>query len=448
MRSSSLLQEYIKRILSEKKSDDLKVKFPNLSNEIDELENTVHPKYLEWCVKQLTQDFSINDLIPTIKFYDKNSSKFQSKDINSYKTLKDLENELKEIGSKSKTELRKEVKSEGAEKLFEDDQYVLLYIKNKDASVTYGAGTKWCITMRDAKYFEQYSNENVVFYFLINKNLDQKNSLSKLAFAIQRDKENKILKTEIFDAEDKKIKIPKGLEKFLEISKLDAPKRPMGLMSKLKFGFASEEEVLSLMNDKDYGIRCQVARRINIEHLPKMMNDENLAVRHEVAKRIGVEHLPKMMNDESYSIRCEVTKRIGSEGGAFAREHLPKMMNDKDYYIRSEVARRIGNVGGTFAIEHLPKMMNDKDLNVRQEVAKRIDPKYLPMMMNDEDNWVRQEVAERIGVEHLPKMMNDEDPLVCVEVAKRIAVEHLPKMMNDKNFIVRSEVAKRMKELK
>jgi hypothetical protein len=341
MRSSSLLQEYIKRILSEKKSDDLKIKFPNLSSEIDELEKSVHPKYLVWCVKQLTQDFSINDLIPTIKFYDKNSSKFQSKDINTYKTLKDLEDELKEIGSKSKTELRKETKSEGAEKLFEDDQCVLLYIKNKDASVTYGAGTKWCITMRDANYFEEYSNNNVVFYFLINKNLDQKNSLSKLAFAIQRDKENKILKTEIFDAKDEQITIPKGLEKFLKISEQDAHKRPMGIMVKLKFGLLSKEEILSLMNDKDY------------------------EVRYEVAKRIGDEHLPMMMNDESYSIRWQVAERIGSEGGAFA-------------------------------IEHLPKMMNDKDSGVRREVAKRIDPKYLPKMMKDEDNWVREEVAKRM----------------------------------------------------
>jgi hypothetical protein len=226
--------------------------------------------------------------------------------------------------------------------------------------------------MRDAKYFEEYSNNNVVFYFLINKNLDQKNSLSKLAFAIQRDKENKILKTEIFDAEDKKIKIPKGLEKFLEISKLDAPKRPMGLMSKLKFGFASEEEVLSLMNDESWDVRWEVARRIGseggafaIEHLPKMMNDKNPDVRHEVANRIGVEHLPKMMNDENYYIRSEVARRIGNVGGTFAIEHLPKMMNDESWEVRWEVAKRI-------SIEHLPKMMNDESYNIRREVAKRM----------------------------------------------------------------------------
>jgi HEAT repeat protein len=233
--------------------------------------------------------------------------------------------------------------------------------------------------MRDASYFEEYSNNNVVFYFLINKNLDQKNSLSKLAFAIQRDKENKILKTEIFDAEDKQIKIPKGLEKFLKISEQDAPKRPMGLMSKLKFNLASEKEVLSLMNDRDDYVRYQVAKRIAVEHLPKMMNDENSNVRWEVAARVGSEggafadeHLPMMMNDESYSVRWEVAKRIGSEGGAFAIEHLPKMMNDNHSYVRLKVAERIASEGGAFASEHLPKMMNDNHSHVRREVAKRI----------------------------------------------------------------------------
>jgi HEAT repeat protein len=41
-----------------------------------------------------------------------------------------------------------------------------------------------------------------------------------------------------------------------------------------------------------------------------MMNDENYYVRREVAKRIGIEHLPKMMNDEESGVRYEVAKRI------------------------------------------------------------------------------------------------------------------------------------------
>ena len=89
----------------------------------------------------------------------------------------------------------------------------------------------------------------------------------------------------------------------------------------------------------------------------ELINDKDFWVRFEVAKRISIEHLPKMMNDESYSIRCEVTKRIGSEGGAFAREHIPKMMNDESYYVREEVAKRIdpGFLGEMFGFDFDPE---------------------------------------------------------------------------------------------
>ena len=98
---------------------------------------------------------------------------------------------------------------------------------------------------------------------------------------------------------------------------------------------------LELMNDKNWDVRWSVAKKINIEHLPKMMNDEDSGVRCEVAIRIAIKHLPKMMKDEKSGVRYEVAKRIGSEGGAFANEHLPKMMNDENFQIRYEVAKRI-----------------------------------------------------------------------------------------------------------
>ena len=112
----------------------------------------------------------------------------------------------------------------------------------------------------------------------------------------------------------------------------------------------------------------------------ELMNDENSNVRWEVAKKINIEHLPKMMNDNHSYVRLKVAERIASEGGAFAREHLPKMMNDESWDVRQEIARRIADVGGAFANEHLPKMMNDEDWEVRWEVAKRIDPKFLGEM--------------------------------------------------------------------
>ena len=81
----------------------------------------------------------------------------------------------------------------------------------------------------------------------------------------------------------------------------------------------------------------------------------------------------ELMNDKNWDVRWQVAKKINIE-------HLPKMMNDENLRVREEIAIRIGNVGGTFANEHLPKMMNDRDYYVRYEVAKRIDPKFLGEM--------------------------------------------------------------------
>ena len=81
----------------------------------------------------------------------------------------------------------------------------------------------------------------------------------------------------------------------------------------------------------------------------------------------------ELMNDRDYYVRYEVAKRIDPK-------YLPKMMKDEDWYVRREVAKRIGSEGGAFANEHLPKMMNDENFQIRYEVAKRIDPKFLGEM--------------------------------------------------------------------
>ena len=106
----SILRSYIQHLLVEGKIDDLKEKNQEIASEIDRLGAEVHPKYLEWAVKQLKLGVSPNDLIPTLQAFDKNAFKYKSKDINSYKTLKQLEDETKEIlNLKSKTQDKKEV---------------------------------------------------------------------------------------------------------------------------------------------------------------------------------------------------------------------------------------------------------------------------------------------------------------------------------------------------
>ena len=235
-----LLREFVQCVLTEGRIDDLKKKYPELSEKIDALASSVKQKYVEWAVKQLRLGHSINDIIPTLNFFDKNVSKFENRDINSY-DLKSLENTVKSIGSKSSvSQDRKEAKISGAEKLYEDDNLLLLHIKSKEASVCYGSGTKWCITMKDANYWEEYTDNNVVFYFLIEKRTRPTDPMHKLALAWHRSADNTPTELEVFDAEDTQIDPYEvandymDFTKMMKISREDAKTRKSPIVYRLK----------------------------------------------------------------------------------------------------------------------------------------------------------------------------------------------------------------------
>lgn len=236
----NLVRKFIVELLTEGRIDDLKIKNPSLATMIDAIAS-IKPKYLDWAVKQLKLGHKPEDIIPTLRYFDANISRFEQKDINKY-DLKSLENTVKDLSTKvSRSQKTRDAKINGAEKLYEDQDDLLLHIKNKEASVCYGAGTKWCITMEDASYFEEYSDKNVVFYFLINKKLPPSDPMHKLAFAVYRARKNQQLKVtaiEVFNAEDDEILLRGGnlgdKQKFIEIVERDASTRPESIRFKLK----------------------------------------------------------------------------------------------------------------------------------------------------------------------------------------------------------------------
>jgi hypothetical protein len=56
-----------------------------------------------------------------------------------------------------------------AEVVYESDELLVRHIKNKNASVHYGLGTKWCIAMKREGYFEDYESQNATFFFFERK---------------------------------------------------------------------------------------------------------------------------------------------------------------------------------------------------------------------------------------------------------------------------------------
>ena len=129
----------------------------------------------------------------------------------SFKDISQYENPefirvLMDIVDSKKTEREKEreLKSQ-AEKLYEDDDVLVIRPKSYAASCYYGANTKWCTTTKGSSgYFEKYIKSGLLYYF-INKKENTK-------MALYRNSEER--KTEVYNAQDKLVSLEDLREQF------------------------------------------------------------------------------------------------------------------------------------------------------------------------------------------------------------------------------------------
>ncbi len=124
-------------------------------------------KYLSWMAKMFFEfNVGLNSITDAINYFHNNVHKFDQKDINQFRNFRDFEI-ARENASLKKS--KKELKEEGAEKIFENERYLVIRPKTHAASCQYGSNTRWCITMRDyANYFNSYTNQSS-FFFVIDK---------------------------------------------------------------------------------------------------------------------------------------------------------------------------------------------------------------------------------------------------------------------------------------
>jgi hypothetical protein len=105
---------------------------------------------------------------------------------------------------KTKSEIEKELKNQ-AQKLYEDDDVLVVKPNTYAASCYYGANTKWCTTTKDSShYFRQYVEKGSLYYFL-----NKKTGL-KLALHINKNDGEKL----VYDSADKEITIETLRESF------------------------------------------------------------------------------------------------------------------------------------------------------------------------------------------------------------------------------------------
>ena len=114
-----------------------------------------------------------------VKFY--NRIPQEERDINKYKSLPELYNVVKDyIGSDeptSKSDEKRQIKNEEIEKVFEDEDFLIMIPKTERASCLIGKGTQWCTAAdKSNNMFNSYNNQGPL-YVIIDKDNNNKYQL-------------------------------------------------------------------------------------------------------------------------------------------------------------------------------------------------------------------------------------------------------------------------------
>jgi len=487
------------RLLEAAKVDEFIIQNPDFEDEIKELsENdpSKKGKYLEWCVKQLKMKAKMDDLVPTITAFHTEQQRLAKKDINQYKTLKELENAIKDL-PESKTKEKTRVKSEGSKKLWENETHALFRIETRNACIQYGKGTKWCITMKNHDYWEQYKGGNTVFYFLIDKRQTEPenendtfssdikpNRYSKIAWAIQRGLEdNSITQIDIFDANDKKINSSStlGIPEFSRIHQMvidDAPSAPDGPIVSMRKGNMSGDELydyLSSLDERDLNANLRFVKegkfdlvllRIVKEKQKKLSDDViNRIIRSIKEKspeinealmelaRNGVKIYPEMLQrgplfDEVVKLRSENDKDFfkSNDGwesyGTSNVRYIPMI---SDVQLRKELAHKyrgeMAENGYVEDKETLEKLLQDKDPNVRRSVLKGLKKQHELIesalnLVNDPDPSVRASLVDLIKHERRNATDEQGNPREVSNESLKKSRQTLEKLLQDEDIEV------------
>lgn len=112
--------------------------------------------------------------------FDLNRRRLGGVDLNRIKSLPDLYDLIKDyIDSpdsvvKSDAEIEREIKATEAERLYEDDEWIIIHPLTQNAAVIYGRGTQWCTAATTSyNYFESYNSRGPL-HILISKKTGRK----------------------------------------------------------------------------------------------------------------------------------------------------------------------------------------------------------------------------------------------------------------------------------
>lgn len=161
-------------------------------------------KYLIWLAKSLTKPVFNNEIAfadelaevqELLMKFKTIGSNLPIKDISQYKSISELAEAIKTYENRQRRTIKK---VDGADIVYDDDEYTIVHPKEYKASCFYGKGSKWCTASEDSSsQFYSHNKEGKLFYFL-SKKLPSNDRFYKVALELKFDG-----KKTFYDAPDK-----------------------------------------------------------------------------------------------------------------------------------------------------------------------------------------------------------------------------------------------------
>lgn len=255
-----MLRILVRSVLIEGRVEDARSQFPQLKREIAAFarhDPSGNQKYLMWATKQMEgiPGWGVDEVIAAYERFHELASRLPKKDINSYKSLAELQNALSSAGQSKRQE--RQATKKNADKLFEDERWLLVHPKDTAASCFYGKGTQWCTAATEGgNAHDMYAAKNNFLYYLIDKQADERSKFSKVAvmFETSTDDDGSLWidpDPEWYDAEDTAMstnavseELSMGLERFVQLMRRDIEKRGKTIV-------ARELELLETSDDPE-----------------------------------------------------------------------------------------------------------------------------------------------------------------------------------------------------
>lgn len=360
-------------------------------------------KYLMWIAKQLKAGHNESDISVTLRFFHENINRFIEKDIHEYKDLKELEDIVKNMGASKRQERQK--KKEASEKIFEDEYSLVVRVDDKDAMVMYGSETKWCTTMVNQTYYEDYVCRGNDFYIIIRKD---KKALKSAKYAVVR---KGLLDFEVFDDHDayaRKFSDKECNILYTPVQAIVADRPPKNMLWLVCHKKIDAQEAAEWLNTQSTTTQNFVGEKI--PELRFLNKSPEQLIAYITKSSFGSQQ--RMIEVFSGIQDKELLKSIAQE---FVKE---KYNNSLFYPLKLHMCKDFSsNIAAIFK--------DDKDARIRAVVAHNSSPEDAIQFLTDRSTAVIENAAKKIPISKLLDFIDTSKSNLKKDIVKKVLLSRI-----------------------